>query len=380
MPEPSELSAKIVEFCRLLRSHGFRVGPAEEADALRALLRIDLGNNEEFRLSLRTVLCSSHKEQKIFDLLYWPFWEQGRTISVSVQDEAGMLKGKQTTVTSPLLSWSRMRESPQQTTGGYSPMETAARKELKDLSEHDAIEAARLVRALSRLLRSRPGRRYRSSQKRRLLDFRKTLRLSLRSGEVLDLAFRQRAPRPLKLVVLCDVSGSMDSYSRFLLSFLYALQQFYSGVETFVFSTALRRVTNLLKSETPAKALQKISDAVPEWSGGTRIGQSLQTFVQQYGSRLMTNDTLLLIFSDGWDVGEIDVLEQCLKTMRQRTFRLIWLNPLLESTGFEPTCSGLQAALPYLDALLPAQNLASLWKLYHFLSSHRRKRSLERTA
>lgn len=380
MPEPSEISAKVVEFCRLLRGHGFRVGPAEEADALRALRKIDIGDNEEFRLSLRTVLCSSQKEQKIFDLLYWPFWEQGRTISVSVHDEAGVLKGKQSTSTSPLLSWSRIRETPQDTQGGYSPMETTTHKELKDFSEQDATEAAKLVRAMARVLRTRPGRRYRSSQKRRLLDFRKTLRLSLRSGEVLDLAFRQRAPRPLKLVVLCDVSGSMDSYSRFFLSFLYALQQFYSGVETFVFSTALRRVTNLLKSETPAKALQKISDAVPEWSGGTRIGQSLQVFLQQYGSRLLTNDTLLLIFSDGWDVGEIEVLEQSLKTTRRRTQRVIWLNPLLESSEFQPTCSGLQAALPYIDALLPAHNLASLWKLYHFLSTNRRKRSLERTA
>lgn len=380
MPEPSELSAKIVEFCRMLRGHGFRVGPAEISDALRGIERIEIGDNEEFRLTLRTILCSSQKEQKIFDLVYWPFWEEGRTITVSVQDEAGLLKGKTAGEGSPLLSWSRIRDSIQKTEGGYSPIETSSSKNLPALSDEQTEEAAKLARTLSRILQRRPGRRFRPTQKRRWLDFRRTLRLSLRSGEVLDLAFHQRAPRPMKLVVLCDVSGSMDTYSRTLLAFLYMLQQHYPGVETFVFSTALRRVTNLFKAHTPELALRQISDAVPEWSGGTRIGQSLQEFVQRYGSRLLTKDTLLLIFSDGWDVGEIDVLRESLEGCRRRVRHLIWLNPLMEKPLFEAATLGMQAALPYIDALLPAHDLASLWSLVHYLSDPGSRKRLERTA
>jgi len=350
-----ELTANVVKFCRGLRDHGFLVGPTEEADALRALDCIDISESEAFRLSLRTILCSSYQDQQTFDQQYSAFWS-GQTSRVKIQGESHRTK-----MTIPLSSWAEVRDSHAKPEAGYSPMETFTAKEFDELPETELIDITEIVRAMARLLSNRPGRRFRTSRKHRLFDFRKTLRLSLRNGEVLDLAYRERAPRPLKLVLLCDVSGSMESYTRFLLTFIYALQQSYRGVETFVFSTALRRVTGLMKAETVSRALRNVAEVVPEWSGGTRIGECLQAFVCDY-RRLLTRDTVVLILSDGWDVGELDVLEHSIAEISKHAYRLIWLNPLENGAGFEPSCAGMATALPYLDALLPAHDLKRLYE------------------
>lgn len=354
----SELTTNVVKFCRDLRDNGFLIGPTEQVDALRALEAIPLDNSESFRLSLRTILCSSKNDQAIFDQLYSKFW-LGQKGQLKFQD-AACVKKNPAKMTTLLSSWTAVRDSNAKPEAGYSPMETFTIKQFDDLPERDLLEMSQLVRAMARLLSTRPGRRFRASRKHHLFDFRKTLRLSLRNGEVLDLAYRERAPRPLKLVLLCDVSGSMESYTRFLLTFIYALQQSYRGVETFVFSTALRRVTSLMKAESVANALRNVSEAVPEWSGGTRIGECLQTFVLDH-RKLLTRDTVVLILSDGWDVGDLDVLEDSMEEISKQAHRTIWLNPLQDGAEFEPSCAGMAAAVPYLDALLPAHDLQKLY-------------------
>ena len=203
------------------------------------------------------------------------------------------------------------------------------------------------------------------------------MRWSLRSaGETVTLAFRKRSLQRVKIVLLCDVSGSMESYSRFLIAFIYVLQRVYGRIETFVFSTSLHRITNILKEKDFGKALAEISDSVPDWSGGTRIGQSLQTFLEDYAGTFLNKDTVVLILSDGWDIGEVDVMEKSMMHMHQRANRVLWLNPLLGSPDYEPTCLGMQAALPHVDVFLPAHNLESLRNLYSHLASERRRKGL----
>jgi uncharacterized protein len=204
--------------------------------------------------------------------------------------------------------------------------------------------------------------------RRHLIDFRKTIRLSLRNaGEVIEVAYKERAPRPMNLVLLCDVSGSMGNYSKFLISVIYSLQSVYNRIETFVFSTALTRLTSIIKRKSLNQVLQEISDSVPDWSGGTRIGECFQDLLKLHSDKI-TKNTVVLILSDGWDVGDIDLLEQSMKSIHNKAKRVIWLNPLLGSSEYEPSCSGMHRALPYIDDFLPANNVQSLRDLCNHLS------------
>jgi uncharacterized protein with von Willebrand factor type A (vWA) domain len=168
-----------------------------------------------------------------------------------------------------------------------------------------------------------------------------------------------------KLVVLCDVSGSMDLYSRLLVQFLYALQNQLGRMETFVFSTRLHRITEGLRGHSYEVALSRLGD-VRDWSGGTKIGESLRAFYQDW-RRLLDRDTVVLVLSDGWDTGDPAVLADALVAIRRRSGKIIWLNPLLGSPDYQPLTQGMVAALPHVDAFLPAHNLESLRDLARHL-------------
>jgi uncharacterized protein len=161
-------------------------------------------------------------------------------------------------------------------------------------------------------------------------------------------------------VLLCDVSGSMDCYSRFLIQFMYGLQNELWGVETFVFSTSLSRITHLIRTKEIAGALERISHSVVGWSGGTNIGRSLATFNRDFAPSLVTHRTVVVIISDGWDRGDVSLLENEMQSIKRRCYKILWLNPLLASENYEPLCKGMQAALPYLDLFLSVNNLNSL--------------------
>ena len=170
-------------------------------------------------------------------------------------------------------------------------------------------------------------------------------------------------------MVICDVSGSIDRYSRILLQFIYAIENGMARVEAFVFGTRLTRVTRLLRHRSIDEAMERVAREVQDWSGGTRIGQSLQTFNQEWARRVLRNGAVVLIISDGWDRGDPEVLRQEIAKIQRSSYRLIWLNPLLGSPRYEPLTRGMQAALPYVDDFMPVHNLASLEALAKHLSS-----------
>jgi uncharacterized protein with von Willebrand factor type A (vWA) domain len=385
IPILSELSANVVAFCRMLRQNGLPIGPAEEADALQALSLIRIGDPEEFRLALRTILASSRKEQDFFDRVYAAYWDgkmeptlfHGQE-EIELMKELSLRNLKQNRLNQTILNWVPVEESKEEEAApGYSPLEVLTQKDFTNFSDEDFAEAIQILDKIAKLLSTRLSRRYRRSAKHQWIDFRKTIRLSLRSGgEVINLSFRERSLRWMKLVVLCDVSGSMDSYSRFLITFLYALQQNYGHIETFAFSTSLHRLTNILKRQSIAEALKEISKCVPDWSGGTKIGNCLQAFLEDYAGTILNKDTIVLILSDGWDIGETELMEQSMKQIHQRANRVIWLNPLLGSPDYEPNCLGMQAALPYIDDFLAAHNLESLRNLCNHLASVRKRKGL----
>jgi uncharacterized protein with von Willebrand factor type A (vWA) domain len=216
----------------------------------------------------------------------------------------------------------------------------------------------------------RRSRRKIASPKGRFIDARKTMRKSLSTAGVpLKISERKVKMKPRSLVVICDISGSMDRYSRLLLQFIHTIENDMAKVEAFVFGTRLTRVTRVLKRRQIDEAITRVSREVQDWAGGTRIGESIETFNQEYARRVLRNGAVVLIISDGWDRGDPQLLGREMMRLQRSCYRLIWLNPLLGSPRYQPLTRGMQAAMPYIDDFLPVHNMESLELLAEHLSS-----------
>ena len=357
----SELES-LVGFCRTLREHGLSVTPAEVVTAAAALQIIDTKDRDEVFLSLRNILTTSVDDFPIFESLFATFWS--RSPKKSVQSENVQIRR-----TSPvratggvaffLENWPASNAQSANVPGA-SDTESIAAKDFSAFSNHELEEISRIARRIVRRLAQRRSRRWRPVKRGHRVNLRRSLRLSLKTGgELIDLAYKERRPKRTKLVVICDVSGSMDIYSRLLLQFVYGLQNSFAKVESFVFATSLSRITGELKNKTYQRALDRLSANVRGWSGGTRIGASLATFNAQWLRRI-DKQTVVIILSDGWDTGEPEQLAHALAQLKQHAGRLIWLNPLLGSSTYQPVTRGMQAAMPFINVFAPAHDLASL--------------------
>ncbi len=365
----TSLSENIVLFCRYLRHHGMRVSAAEQADALRAMRELGFDHAESLRLVLRAVLARSPQELQQFDELYEAFWrelERAQDAKIREHEQERPRRPDDPARKPPSLevlkNWLHGNKSEEEKELAVcSSMEVLAKKDFSELHGEELQLVMQAIAVLARSLATRYSRRYRSVRRGGVLDMKKIMRSSMRrGGEVIDLAFRQHKIQRLRLVMLCDTSKSMDLYSRFLIQFMYSFHHADSRIETFVFSTRLHRITAQLQQGSFRSALQQLSDSVPDWSGGTRIGASLKTFAEQYGPRLLDARTLVLIMSDGWDTGETDELEQAMQYLHARAGRVIWLNPLAGSPAYSPEVRGMKAAMPYIDIFAPVHNLESL--------------------
>ena len=378
----TELSAHVVSFCRYLRKHKFSLGPAEEADVLQALSLITFSDPETFQMILKGVLARSQKEQLKFDDLYDDYWSQYfKAVDGKIKDgraeeqaKAKANSKKKAPSLQALKSWLYGKGSTEETEiATYSGQEVLTQKDFSAYSVEEMEEMMRFLQQLARSLASKRQRRYRPSKHQTTFDLRRTMRLNMRrGGEILDLAFREPKEKKLQLVLLCDVSQSMDLYSRFLVQFAYAFQQSYRRIETFVFSTSLHRITEELQEQDYELALQHLSEKVPNWSGGTKIGASLHQFIKDH-RQYLDRRTLVLILSDGWDTGDLEVLEESMRTLHRKSSRVIWLNPLAGNPDYEPTVKGMQVALPYVDVFAAAHNLESLQKVFRKMQTSKRK-------
>jgi uncharacterized protein with von Willebrand factor type A (vWA) domain len=383
------LDAAMGRFARLLRAHGLPAGASDCVEALEALAAVDLGDPEEVRLALRTVFPSRQEELPIFDRCFVSFWQlrgqrlpginefelppepgkKGRPGPPAAAELADRLRAVGTPRVLAVDEWvsdAAADEDPPLEAAAVSDLEALGEKDFSGFTPDELETARRLARRLARRMAGRLARRRRPSARGGQIDLRRSLRGNVSRGELIRLAFRARRPRPARLVVLCDVSGSMDLYSRALVQFLHALQDAFSGMETFTFSTRLTRVTHMLKGRAFAAALEALA-AVRDWSGGTRIGESLARFNALWGARLVDRRTVVVILSDGWDTGDPEVLAREVDGIRRRARRLVWLNPLLGQPDYQPLTRGMAAALPLVHAFLPAHNLASLAALERVL-------------
>jgi uncharacterized protein with von Willebrand factor type A (vWA) domain len=252
----------------------------------------------------------------------------------------------------------------------YSDREQLRQKDFAELTQEELATIKLLVNDLAWELGRRLTRRQQSGRGA-VLDMRRSLRHNLRyGGEMVEWPRRKRKDKPRPLVVIADISGSMERYTRLLLHFIYGLSEGLNDVvEAFVFSTRLSYITRQLKYKDVDQAMKEISRAVPDWSGGTRIGDAFKRFNFDWGRRVLGRGAVVLIISDGWDRGEPELLGQEIARLQRSCYRLIWLNPLLGSPRYEPLTRGIQAALPYIDDFLPVHNLASLEDLAEHLAT-----------
>lgn len=365
-----DLVSVTTRFCRALRERGVLVTPSETLDAVRSLEVVDIGDREEVYLALRTILASRAEDLDTFAELFDVFWaEQPATRIPAPVPLPRVSRKERATHTLSLDRWLRQNPEDDATVSVHqaSDREAFGTRDLTTFRGDELEEIQRVAARIARRLAARPSRRWRVARRGPRVYLRGTMRQSLRTGgEIAELARRERRLRKTSVVALCDVSGSMDLYSRFLLQFLYALQNGFARVETFVFSTRLSRVTTSLSGESYRNALARVSRAVQGWSGGTRIGASLAAFNAGW-PRLVDRRTVVVVMSDGWDTGEPAELAKALRVIARSAGRVIWLNPLLGSPSYEPLAGGMRAALPYVDVFAPAHNVASLRDLVQYL-------------
>jgi uncharacterized protein len=249
----------------------------------------------------------------------------------------------------------------------FSQTETLGKKDFSTLTEEELRDMFELIQMIARRLARQQNRRF-SKNKNGILDLRRTLRQNLRrGGEIIDLVQKKQEKRRLNLVLLCDVSKSMELYSRFLIQFAFAFQQVFRRIETFVFSTKLTKITDILRGSDFGKSLENLSENVTHWSGGTRIGDSLAHFTGEFGQKHLTSRTVVIIISDGWDTGDTTILTEAMHDIHRKAHRVIWLNPLAGNPNFEPSTAAMAAAMPYIDVFAAAHNAESLRQLYRHL-------------
>ena len=370
------LAAHLASFARALRERNVPVVLSDEADALSALTLVDIADRAEVRRALAAALKIRRRDRPAFDELFEQYWrassrdsslaQAARTRSVPHAATPKRLGA----VGSRSLGGGREREVPLGDTPAYSPDALLRRKSFEECAPGELARMERILARAAERLATKPSRRLVPARGRGVMDPRRSFRSALSTdGEFVKLARRARAVEVPRLVALCDTSGSMDTHTRFLLAFLLALKKTARRTEIFVFNTSLTRLTPWLAPGRIARTLEKLSASVPDWSGGTRIGECIESFVENHLDSTVDAKTVVLIVSDGLDRGDTEPLVRAMRTIHSRARRVLWLNPLLSDPRYEPTARGMAAALPYVDRLRPAHNLETLERLIPMLAA-----------
>jgi uncharacterized protein len=379
MPETDSNFAKtVVEFCRFLRREGLSSGVNDSVAALEAAATVGVEDREVLHMALRAVLCSSKDEWDLFDELFWIFWRDAdASTGKRERERRRKVKQEQPSRSGTVTSMSHFDARPSDDAEGKLRLGATAHERLQkadfsQVSPHELAELERLAVQLLKKMSMRLSRRLKITRLRGQVDLRRTIRRNIsRGGDPILLSFKGKKLQQDRLVVLVDISGSMNAYSLFLVRFAYALQKHFKRVDTFLFSTQLSEITGAFRGKQSRAAFEQLGEKAAGWSGGTKIGESLRDFNRHHARRLLTRDTLFIILSDGWDTGEPEVLAAELAAIRRRVRKLIWLNPLLGMEEYQPITRGMNAAMPHIDVFAPGHNLESLLALERHLERPR---------
>ncbi|MSQ59324.1 MAG: VWA domain-containing protein [Betaproteobacteria bacterium] len=373
------LAPNIVHFARGLRRAGLPIGSGQILDALRAAELVGVEERDDFYWGLASILTDRHAQLELFDAAFRYFWEQKPFVTeASGRDNNGNAEGDEISRRVAEAFTPRTNSPRPEDTESLDATFTASREEqlramdFQSMSAQDIREAKRMLARLRLPIPEIKTRRSRPDPRGPRVDLRATLRASLRGqGELLLLAKRSPRLRHPPLVVLCDISGSMNSYSEMLLHFLHAITNDRDRVHVFLFGTRLTNVTRALRHRDVEAALGAVSCLVADWSGGTRIGTSLREFNQRWSRRVLGQNAVVLIITDGLERDGGEVLSEAMERLHKSCRKLLWLNPLLRYDGFKPLAQGVRLMLPHVDEFRPAHNVSSLMDLAHALSPDR---------
>jgi len=379
--EPGRADRWVVGLARALRAEGVGCTLPESLAARDSLEHLDLGDSLDVYFGLRAALLSDPADIPAFDRCFWAAWGtpgrarsagRGERRRIRRTDEGGRREaGRRTGAGDPsVLERLSGRATPPSSRAGdrvaetsaYSPSEGLTRRSFASLDERGVRSLERILDRVALKLATRRTRRTRPARRGGRVDLRRSLRGAVRhEGELVRLARRVRREEKPRIVLLCDVSGSMERYSRFLLRFILALSRV-DDVSAFAFSTRLLALRSARRPRwrRPSEALEALAARMEAWPGGTRIGGCLETFVEEHGRRLLGRKTVVVILSDGLDRGDPAPLERAMRALQRRARKVIWLNPLLGTPGYEPEARGMKAALPYVDEFAPGHSVEAL--------------------
>ena len=378
--DKESILVNLMLFCELLHRMGLKVGSGNIIDLVRSTEDIPISSKQDFRNAARSLLVHNKADFPLFDEAFQIFWRKP-SANQTTQDIRSM--GEQRRYKAPQISPSDQEINPDppntnpegnnaqpaiEISRTFSPNDVLRNKDFANFTISEISQAKTMISDLT----WNPGRqlsRRKTPGNGSLIDFPKTFRSNInKGGELFDIAHRTNKLKPRPLILICDVSGSMERYTRMLLHFTHSIAGEVKDLEAFLFATRLTRITRKLSFRSVDQAVDEVSKVVLDWSGGTRIGETLRSFNLKWSRRMRTNKSVVMIISDGWDRGEPDLLATEIARLQRSCYRLIWLNPLLGAPDFEPLTRGLQAALPYVDDFLPIHNLNSLETLANYLS------------
>ncbi len=377
-PPEAALVDRVTGFTRLLRGNGFSIGVGETLDALEAAGIFGIEEPGSLRFGWRSLLCTNKTDWRRFDELFDAYWlRRGMKRAAKV---SGPAKNGRRLNPGGAMSGGAGRIEPgageEELSGGEAASRGASNREnlnhvdIRHLADADEMDRAHaLAERLAARMKTRISRRRRAARRGRALDLRKVIHASISTGGMpMRLAFKIAKPKPLRLILILDVSGSMSQYSAFFLRFMRGALGAFKESDAFVFHTRLSRIGDVLNQGNSERMLERLALITTGWSGGTKIGDSLETFNSQYAGRLLNGRSVVMILSDGYDTGDPDHLARQLAKIQRRARRVVWLNPMIGWRGYEPVAGGMAAALEHIDLFAPAHNLASLAALEPYLA------------
>jgi uncharacterized protein with von Willebrand factor type A (vWA) domain len=352
----------------VLREAGLEVGPGRIADALTALDEVDLVRQDDVYWSLRTTLVTRFEEIEPFDRAFNAWFLRAPVVPPARVRSAQLPRKGVGGRADPVRGGAR-EEDADRAQIGWSATEVLRRRDFAAMTPEEFSQARALMRKLATVRPQRRSRRLRSHPRGRRLDLRRLARRSLATaGEPIARSFRRRIAVSRRLVILCDISGSMEAYTRGLLLFMHAAVEA-GRVEVFAFGTRLTRLTGALRTRDPEQALEAAAETVVDWASGTLIGASLKRFNDEWGRRAFSRGAIVVIISDGWERQDPALVGREMARLARTAYAVVWVNPLKGNIDYEPLSAGMRAALPHVDRFLPGHNVASLEDLAETLSA-----------
>jgi uncharacterized protein len=391
MTVPGHLAENVMHFARVLRAAGLPIGPARVIDALRAVEVVGIEKREDFYWTLASVFLAKREHFEVFDQAFHIFWRDPQLLEramamlmpddfASAPEDEKKASSRVSEAFNPEQPQLQKKEDQEEkvemdATLTFSSREVLQHADFETMTADELAQSKALIKRMRLPIRDIRTRRFRADLRGARIDMRATMRASLREGGGL-IDIKRRSPRwqHPPLVVLCDISGSMNRYSRVFLHFLHVITNDRDRVHTFVFGTRLTNVTRCLRHRDVDIAMTGVADLVSDWSGGTRIGASIRDFNVQWSRRVLGQNAVVLLITDGLDADVGQGLSEEMDRLHRSCRQLIWLNPLLRYEGFEARPAGIRAMLPHVDKFLPAHNMQSLLDLASVLEGKETRR------